>query len=391
MLDSAAMTRMLPPSLPAVPSPAANPPAEIAPNDLLVHAIGWFDGRFGYNVHTRGLFDALSRRLPVVATPLYVRSGPLEEDKAAVPALFGRREIATVALLYGSLTEVLDGAAGRRIAYTVWESTRLPDDWFGPLGRADRIWTATAWGKRVFAANGFDPERIDVVPEGVDPALFHPGVPPVDAFPAQPFKFLAIGRWERRKGMAELVQAFDREFGDRDDVVLVLAGLYSGRLDLDLGAELRALDLKHPQRLKIVPPVDAHRVFAGIYTACDAFVAPSRAEGWGLPVIEAMACGLPTIVTGYSGPTEFIGEHAWRIDHRLVPVDQPFFQRADGDLGLWAEPDWRHLRHLMREVYENRAAAKERGLAGSAHVRRAFSWERAADIAEARIRDLLSR
>ena len=42
----------------------------------------------------------------------------------------------------------------------------------------------------------------------------------------------------------------------------------------------------------------------------------------------------------------------------------------------------------MREVYENRAAAKERGLAGSAHVRRAFSWERAADIAEARIRDL---
>lgn len=359
------------------------------PHDPLVHAIGWFDGRYGYNVHTRGLFEALSRRLPVVTTPIYVRSGPVAEDQAAVAELFGDRRVATVALMYGSLMGVLDGAAGHRVAYTVWESTKLPDDWLAPLAAADRIWTATAWGKRVFAANGFDPDRIDVVPEGVDPARFNPDVTPTGAFPAAPFKFLAVGRWERRKGMAELVQAFDREFGDRDDALLVLAGLYAGRRDLDLGAELRALRLRRPDRLKIVPPVDTHRTFAGIYTACDAFVAPSRAEGWGLPVIEAMACGLPAIVTGYSGPTEFIGEHAWRIEHRLVAVDEPFFARADGDLGVWAEPDWKHLRFLMRQVYERRDTARERGLAGSEHVRRAFSWERAAAVAERRIRALL--
>ena len=369
--------------------PSARPPAGL-PHDLLVHAIGWFDGRFGYNVHTRGLFEALSRRLPVVATPLYTLSGPLEEDKAAVAALLGHRRTATVALIYGSLTGVLDGATGTRIAYTVWESTRLPDDWYEPLARADRIWTATAWGKRVFVANGFDADRIDVVPEGVDPTLFHPGATPTGALPPAPFKFLAIGRWERRKGMAELVQAFDREFGDRDDVMLVLAGLYANRRDLDLGAELRALQLRRPNRIRIVPPVDTHRTFAGLYTACDAFVSPTRAEGWGLPVIEAMACGLPTIVTGYSGPTEFIGEHAWRIDHRLVPVDEPFFERADGDLGLWAEPDWRHLRHLMRRLVEQRDTARERGLAGSAHVRRNFSWDRAAAVAERHLRGLLA-
>lgn len=360
------------------------------PHNMLVHAIGWFDGRYGYNVHTRGLFDALSRRLPVVATPIHVKSGPLAEDKAAVARLFADRRVATVALMYGSLMGVLDGASGTRIAYTVWESTRLPDAWMAPLAAADRIWTASAWGRRVFAANGFDPARIDVVPEGVDPALFNPGIPPTGAFPAAPFKFLAVGRWERRKGMAELVQAFDSEFGDRDDALLVLAGVYAGRADLDLGSELRALRLRRPDRLKIVPPVKAHQTFAGIYTACDAFVAPSRAEGWGLPVIEAMACGLPAIVTGYSGPTAFIGEHAWRVDHRLVPVDDPFFERSDDDLGLWAEPDWEHLKFLMRQVYERRDAARERGLAGSGHVRREFSWERAAGVAEARIRSALT-
>ncbi|EDP63549.1 putative mannosyltransferase [alpha proteobacterium BAL199] len=359
---------------------------------ILVHAIGWFDGRYGYNVHTRGLFDALSRRVPVVATPVYGKSGPIDEDKAAVASHFAGRSVATVALMYGSLMGVLDGVLGPKVAYTVWEATRLPDDWFAPLAAADRIWTATAWGKRVFAANGFDPDRIDVIPEGVDPALFHPDVAPTEAFAAKPFKFLAIGRWEHRKGMAELVRAFDQEFGDQDDAILVLAGLlaglYAGRLDLDLGRELRALRLRRPDRLKIVPPVDTHRTFAGIYTACDAFVAPARAEGWGLPVIEAMACGLPTIVTGYSGPTEFIGEHAWRIDHRLVPVDEPFFERADGDLGFWAEPDWAHLRSLMREIFESRATARERARAGSEHVRRNFSWDRAATVAQERLQSL---
>lgn len=360
------------------------------PDSPLVHAIGWFDGRYGYNVHTRGLFDALSRRLPVVATPLYGREGPLAEDKAAVATMFHDRRVATVALIYGSFADVLDDAAGLRIAYTVWESTRLPDTWFDPLRRADRIWTATAWGKRVFVANGFDADRVDVVPEGVDPAQFHPAVPPTGAFPDAPFKFLAIGRWERRKGMAELVQAFDREFTDNDDALLVLAGLYAGNYDVDLRAELRALGLRRPDRLKIVPPVATHRTFASVYTACDAFVCPTRAEGWGLPVIEAMACGLPTIATGYSGPTEFIGEHAWRIEHRLVPVDASFFERADGDLGLWAEPDWGHLRYLMRQIYENRQSARERGLAGSEEVRRAFSWDRSAAIAERQLRTLLA-
>lgn len=364
--------------------------AAAMPHDPLVHAIGWFHGRYGYNVHTRGLFGALSRRLPVIATPLLVRSGPVAEDMAAVQQFFRDRRVATIALLYGSLMQVLDGAAGVRIAYTVWESTRLPDDWLAPLAAADRIWTATAWGKRVFAGNGIDPDRIDIVPEGVDPERFHPGVAPTDALPAGPYKFLAVGRWERRKGMSDLVRAFDQEFGDQDDAMLVLAGLFAGRPQLDLGAELRALGLRRPQRLKIVPPVADHRLFAGIYTACDAFVAPARAEGWGLPVIEAMACGLPTIVTGYSGPTEFIGEHAWRIEHRLVPVDVPFFERADGDLGLWAEPDWPHLRFLMRELYERRGEARERGLAGSRHVRRDFSWDRAAAVAERRIRSLLA-
>jgi glycosyltransferase involved in cell wall biosynthesis len=354
-----------------------------------VHAIGWFEGRYGYNVHTRNLFEAASRLLPVVASPMKMLEGPQDADKAIMRALSDAgRPVVSIALIYGMLADVLDGAAGTRIAYTVWESTKLPDSWFEPLGHADRIWTATAWGKRVFVANGFEADRIDVVPEGVDPILFNPDIPPSGALPPDgTFRFLAVGRWEARKGIPDLVKAFDEEFGDADPVQLVLAGLDANQPGFDLRGELRALRLRRPDRLKIIPTVRGHDTFASLYTACDAFVAPTRAEGWGLPIIEAMACGLPTITTGYSGPTEFIGEHAWRIDHRLVPVDVPFFERADGDLGLWAEPDWRHLRHLMRGVMADPETARARGLAGSRHVRNHFSWDRAAE----RLRDHIHR
>jgi len=359
-----------------------------AAGDPLIHAIGWFDGRYGYNVMTRGLFDPLSRRLPVIASPIRHKSGPVEEDKAAVRRYFPDCTPITVTMLYGSMARVMHDVEGLRVCSTLWESTRLPKGWAEALDRyTDRIWTATPWGKRVFAANGLDPERIDVVPLGIDPELFHPGVEPTEAINRDgSFTFLSVGRWERRKGMADLVKAFDAEFTDADNVRLVLAGLHANRLDLDLGAELRPLGLRRPDRLKIILPVGRHATFAGIYTACDAFVAPTRAEGWGLPMTEAMACGLPTIVTGYSGPSAFVGEHAYRIDHRLVAIGEPFFESEDGDLGLWAEPDWRHLRHLMRTVFENREEAKARGLAGSAHVRQNFSWDRAADLAADHLR-----
>jgi len=358
----------------------------------LVHAIGWFEGRLGYNIHTANLFGALSRLLPVVATPLQMLDGPLASDRAQIRRMWPGRPVVSIALLHGQLMHVLDGAPpGPRIAYTVWESTRLPDDWRAPLGRADAIWVPTEWNKAVFAANGLDPGRIHVVPEGIAPSRFHPAVPPVPDLARRPgFKFINVGKWEERKGTALLIKAFDDEFGAADDAWLVLSCYNPHLPELDVGARLRALNVRRLERLLFIPPIRDHGRMAGLYTGCDAFVSPTRAEGWGLPIIEAMACGLPVIVTGYSGPTAFLGAHAYRIDHRLVPIGEPYFEAADGNYGLWAEPDVGHLRRLMRHVYEHRDEARARGLAGGADVRRQFSWQEAAAKAAETIRASLA-
>ena len=120
-----------------------------------------------------------------------------------------------------------------------------------------------------------------------------------------------------------------------------------------------------------INPTTNHDTLGRLYTSCDAFVFPTRAEGWGLPVCEAMACGLPTIVTGYSAITDFANNsNAYIIEHTMEDM-------AD-DMGQWANPDEKHLRHLMRHVYENREEAKEKGKRASEDILGNFTWDHAA-------------
>jgi glycosyltransferase involved in cell wall biosynthesis len=130
--------------------------------------------------------------------------------------------------------------------------------------------------------------------------------------------------------------------------------------------------------LVFIPPVARHDVLAGLYTACNAFVAPSRAEGWGLPIIEAMACGLPVITTDHSAPRDYLGAESYRVSCRMIPIPKPFFEPSDGDFGMWAEPNVADLSRRMREVYANPETAKTRGETAGARIRSRFTWDAAA-------------
>ena len=76
-----------------------------------------------------------------------------------------------------------------------------------------------------------------------------------------------------------------------------------------------------------------------LYNNYDALIFPSRAEGWGLPLIEAIACGLPVISTYYSGHAEYLsaidGQFV-RLDHQLQPINCPEFLQHWKAGGQWA-------------------------------------------------------
>jgi glycosyltransferase involved in cell wall biosynthesis len=236
-------------------------------------------------------------------------------------------------------------------------------------------------GRQLFVAMGLRAESVRVVPEGVDTELFCLA-PPGSSPPRATYRFLCIGKWESRKGTAELVRAFVEEFDASEPVELVMHCHNVYRSGFDVG---RAIAGERSQRSEPGPRilVSAPRSLTDLIRLIqdsDAFVLPTRAEAWGLPILEAMSCGLPCIVTDYSGHRAFANEansYLIRVD-RLVRACDPVHLDPSFDWGEWAEPDRAHLRYLMRYVFEHRDEAAEQGRVARADAMRLWTWDNSA-------------
>ena len=161
---------------------------------------------------------------------------------------------------------------------------------------------------------GVPPERITVTPLGVDPA-FQPRDPDaLSVFRDQrgldrPY-ILAVGTLEPRKGLTTLIPAFAAVARDvPHDLVLVGA---TGWMNTSLDQALAGLPSPVRARVRLegfVPAAD----LPSWYGAADVFAYPSLYEGFGLPVLEAMACGTPVVTSAVSALPEVAGDAALLI------------------------------------------------------------------------------
>lgn len=262
-----------------------------------------------------------------------------------------------------------------RVASTVWETSRIPEQELAHLEGIDQVWIPSQWGRSVLVDNGIDSDRIRVIPEGVDTARFFPAPHDTSCTDSRPFRFLCVGKWEQRKGIDILLRAWCQAFLPHENVELALHCHNPHLPNFQLEKALDALKL--PPHAPILPshPCHDHRM-GDVYRNSDAFVLPTRGEGWGLPVIEAMACGLPVVVTNYSAPLEYANStNAFLIDvEQMVPVNDHHHFDADTDFGKWAQPDREHLAQLLRYVYENREEASHRGQQAARDASENWTW-----------------
>jgi glycosyltransferase involved in cell wall biosynthesis len=226
------------------------------------------------------------------------------------------------------------------------------------------------------------------------------------------FSFLSIFKWEYRKGWDVLLDAYWTAFTAEDDVVLrvrsyvprstanidrnitrlmekhaaLTRGLplsrlakvvwETGRQGIDLVArddEAVVVDEKgeNVENIVLMTPADKNQSetsmtredMRDLLASADVFVLPTRGEGWGLPIAEAMSMQLPVIVTNYSGPTAFVtNENAY-----LIPVLKEMDELS------FAQPDVVELTKLMRQVVHDSTAeggyrAQQRGRAARAKM-----------------------
>jgi glycosyltransferase involved in cell wall biosynthesis/tetratricopeptide (TPR) repeat protein len=277
-----------------------------------------------------------------------------------------------------------------------WEYGRLPRAWIEPIiATVDEVWAYSRSVLRTYVASGVPEDRIVLVPPGVDPDFYRPGLDPLLLPTEKKIKLLFVGGTIPRKGFDVLLTAYRKAFTRADDVCLVVKDMGAGTFyqGQTAGAVIEQLR-SDPNTPEIVYLTDdlPEKDLARLYTSCDALVHPYRGEGFALPVLEAMACGKPVVVSA-GGPTdEFVPSSAgWKVPARVSYFEQERMGDAPtAGKPWWLEPDINALVVILQTLVVDAGERHKRGEA----ARRAalgWTWTRSASVIEDRIRVLRVR
>lgn len=300
------------------------------------------------------------------------------------------------------------------IGRTMFETDRLNPEHVRRCNQMDSVWVPTDFHVSTFVQSGVEPTKVVKMVQPVDVDFFNPSKYRPMNLPhhgklilgsdgsnlkgkskeRKEFVFLSIFKWEYRKGWDVLLKSYLAEFDSSDEVSLYLLtnpyhsecnfGNQIVKLVEDFGLE------KPGNGWAPVYVIDTHIPqfdLPKVYMAADAFVLPSRGEGWGRPLVEAMAMSVPVIATNWSGPTEFLTEengYPLAVDRMSEVAEGPFKGH------IWAEPSVNNLRVLMRHVMSNKEEASRKGMQAREDMVRRFSPEVVAGLVTKQILKIIA-
>jgi ADP-heptose:LPS heptosyltransferase/glycosyltransferase involved in cell wall biosynthesis len=230
--------------------------------------------------------------------------------------------------------------------------------------------------------------------EGVDTSLFLPRVIEKNLFDLEPeFNFLHVGQWGRgtygedRKNIALLVKYFIETFKGRKDVGLVLKVNMAKNSLMDYSlVKTRLQEIKSNFKAEDVPSIYlihanlTDEEMADLYNhpKIKAFISLTHGEGFGLPLLEASACGLPVIATNWSGHLDFLNRGKWlpvEYDLREIP-DVAVWENVMIKGSRWANAKEDDVKRKMRKIISSYIKPYEWAQELSATVRDEFDTKK---------------
>lgn len=282
---------------------------------------GFTDSRFGYGSMLSGFLDACPE-------------GVVFDEKASVDVYMGV-PFAKKGWLKGA----------HRVCFTMWETDQLPGSFIRWVGQYDQIVVPCEHNREVF--DGWH-DDVSVVPLGVDNQFWVPA-----GSPSGPFKFIAGGSLWGRKGLDLVVKAF-RQAHLPDAVLEIKAAPHASDVPVNV-------ESGHIKLLRQWMSLEDQRDW---FRSGHVYVAPARGEGFGLMPLQAIASGVPTILTATSGQAQFSHLATGVVPHRKV---------ASPSGGRWDEADLDDLVGLMRDHYNRWDHYRQQALHNASTVGQ-FSW-----------------
>lgn len=286
----------------------------------------------------------------------------------------------------------LEQERGKRIlAYTVWDTDRLPHDWPALLNQTDRVLVPSQWNHKVFQQSGVT-VPITVVPHIAGTNNRPAGHGFGDLIPTD-YVFYTIETWTARKAVWDTIRCYLDAFTAADPTVLIVKTntTYYGRpmapvlrlprslarlvervgrffpgayqkIDVETFMHRVRREYAAPARIEVITDELAEEEIHRLHSRGDCYVSLCRAEAWGLGAFEATNYGKPVIITGYGGQREFLPQElAYLVPYTIVPACDETDRAGITADQHWAQPSLPDATRLMRHVFENRDEAEARG------------------------------
>jgi len=278
------------------------------------------------------------------------------------------------------------------IIFLIWEGDKVPEYWLDNLmnEKTNQIWVPSQHVKSaLFMTIAEDKKwenfekKIKIIPHGVDLSLFNCNKKIIKT-ENEPFVFLVNKGWrgtdDDRGGVQYVLKAYTEEFTKEDNVRLICKinpSYLPYGFDFKYALERIGIEKKENTPMVAVSLDNIpYQMMPEIYKDADVYVNPCRAEGFGLPGLEAHAMGIPTIQTNFGGQIDYMTSETdfYLIAYKLEEVTNDVMYEGI----RWAIPNISELKIKMRYAYNNRKQFEKMGLKASENAKD-WSWRKTAE------------
>ncbi len=235
------------------------------------------------------------------------------------------------------------------IGWWPWELGVWPKAWQGAFELVDELWGCSQFSYEMYTRSTQKPVIAMPLSTSIERVKTYPRKH--FGLPVKPCLFLYVFDFSshlERKNPLAAIEAFQKAFSAKESVGLVLKVMNSKPDNPQWLAFVEKIKLD--KRIHLISTTLERSEVLGLIQACDVYVSPHRAEGFGRTLTEAMLMGKPVVATNYSGNQFFMNpEISFPVDYELVPVkagDYHFVENEDG--AVWANPSITHMASQMR-------------------------------------------